>query len=1506
MKSISLSSILFAALMLAGGDAYAEDIDIYAGGSANASSNLLIVMDNSGAWNGNALTSQCPTQFNGSTLLSSGGGVQACGLWKAVDAIQNIPSLLGKLNMGVMLLGAQSTNGGKFKFPAVVAPSALVNMDTTGIGQMKTVLEGLQSSGGSSDTSNGRDFGGSTWEAWAFYAGKTGASGTTYPGLGAATCGKNFVIRIGIADNNAQPGDFNANQVKSALGTAITDAGQDSSLLNYIPWTVNNKFSDPNNYWADEWTRFMKVNNDITTYTITLKDTSASDTQNVAAYQEYMKQVAKVGGGKEFVVDINNMEEFIQALLLIFNEVQAVNSVFASASLPISVNAQGTFLNQIFMGMFRPDAGGRPRWAGNLKQYQFVLDTSDPLRRRLFMADSLGKSAINSAGTGFFSPNAVSFWTSKDINALPDSIDPTGSNLVNPPTTGGFFIFNPLGASAGDEGFDLPDGEVVEKGGVAQRIRLDNLQNNYSTDAGTGTNLRRMYTCTTGCNPGAPGSSLSATPFSPENLSIDNTALGSGAGGTPISSITRNGTTATVTTSLNMSPVPADGSTVTVSGSLNGQFDGQVTVGGPPTATTFTYPVTVIPPVTAVGTGYTATVPAGVPLPITSLTRTDATTVTADVPGHTFAPGQTVSISGANPTEYDGNYSVLSSVLGVSFTYTITPQPTTPGSGGTVFRALPLPTTAAINISSITRATPSGISPFNATVTVVTSANHTYVAGNSVTISGATPAAYNGTHVLTGVGNSGACPNPGQDKRTFCFSIATTPASPATTPGSASSTSAGGTATITNLTRTASTCVGGPPANSNATVTATTNPAHPFNPGDQVTISASSLGANEGLYTGTFTVASVAADKLSFTYTIATSPACEDTTAGMTANALGVDRETLIRWVRGEDNRGDEKSPQPGGQITIRPSVHGDVLHSRPAVVAYPSALDPSVTDKIVVFYGSNDGTFRAVNGNKTGNIGSVAPGGELWSFIPTEFFGKFKRMYLNSPVIKLSSTSTAILPAPEPKPYFFDGSIGTFQDLTSGAVYLFLTARRGGRLIYALDVTDPAVPKFMWKRSNADAGFEELGQTWSQPKVALVKGYVDGGGNQKPVLIFGAGYDPAEDEEPPASVTARSMGRGIFILDALTGNIVWQAKGGGASNECLGSVTQVCELADMIYPIPSDVTLVDRNIADESGFVDRLYVPDLGGNIWRVDLEPAGGSTTAATGNTPDKWQITKFADVGGTGTTKRKIFFPPDIVTTNTFDAIMFATGDREHPTGDHKSMSVLNRFYMLKDTNVGNDSAGWTPIIDDSTPTEFDDDPLTAAGSWAQATDPLPTTGLFNATPTLPTVASSQPTEGIDPTFNATDVSFKGFFITLKNAVATKNADGTTTYGPAIENGEKAVNAPTTTGGFTFFGTNTPITAPDPSVCQPVLGTARGYRIDFLTGESKFVVFDGGGLPPSPVAGTVVIDGQTVPFLIGGGNPDGTNPDDLSPVGGQEPPIPITPVRSRIYWYRDIGNR
>ena len=143
-------------------------------------------------------------------------------------------------------------------------------------------------------------------------------------------------------------------------------------------------------------------------------------------------------------------------------------------------------------------------------------------------------------------------------------------------------------------------------------------------------------------------------------------------------------------------------------------------------------------------------------------------------------------------------------------------------------------------------------------------------------------------------------------------------------------------------------------------------------------------------------------------------------------------------------------------------------------------------------------------------------------------------------------------------------------------------TARRGGRLIYALDVSDPTDPKLMWKIDHTTPGFGELGQTWSQPKVAMVKGHTN------PVLIFGAGYDPNQDKDPVTS--ADTMGRGIFIVDAKDGTLLWQATAGGGSHTCTG---HPCRLSAMTHSIPGDITLIDRN-AD--GFIDRLYAADTGG----------------------------------------------------------------------------------------------------------------------------------------------------------------------------------------------------------------------------------------------------------------------------------------------------------------------
>src|SRR6185369_695740 len=165
------------------------------------------------------------------------------------------------------------------------------------------------------------------------------------------------------------------------------------------------------------------------------------------------------------------------------------------------------------------------------------------------------------------------------------------------------------------------------------------------------------------------------------------------------------------------------------------------------------------------------------------------------------------------------------------------------------------------------------------------------------------------------------------------------------------------------------------------------------------------------------------------------------------------------------------------------------------------------------------------------------------------------------------------------------------------------------------------------------------------------------------------------------------AMGRGIFILDAVTGCIVWQAGPAPSTTLCSGGATST--QAGMTYAMPADITLINRDY-DKLGKIDRLYAADIGGNIWRIDLEPSGG-------NTPSNWQVTKFASLGGSSATKRKILYPPDVVTTKTFDMVLIGTGDREHPLYANASTNIVNRFYGLKDLKTGMDASGSTTIID-----------------------------------------------------------------------------------------------------------------------------------------------------------------------------------------------------------------
>lgn len=1568
MRHLHFAKLILVPLLSMGAQcASADDIDIYTGSTVNgAASNLLIILDNAAAWDANQ-TFTCTGFTVPASNVGKNSGFEQCGLYNAVNAISSSSSLLGNIKLGLMYFPTGPADGGQFVLPSPSpTPSSLLLMNSAGITAMKSAVSALDTS---KDKSNNNQLAESFQEAWAFYQGQKGLSGKVYPGTNAdSACGRNFIVYIALSTTNTKPQDP-GNVGLNAL-TKATGAVQPTLTLPVWPGASGKYQSDP----SDEWAKFMYSGTtadasltypSITTYTVILTDGTNPD------YEQFLIGTANAGGGKYFLVKLGDTSGLAQALLQIFNEVQAVNSVFASPGLPVTSNAQGTYLNQVYLASFRPDADGKPRWLGNLKQYQFGVDTSVAGSPAPFLADAswadidsvtgqatypantTAKSALSSAGTGFISPNAISYWTTRDTTQLPDS-------------TGGFWVNKPGIGS----GYDLADGQYVEKGGVGQQIRQKSLQDTYIGTAPTSD--RKLYTCypAASCTSSAELSTMS---FNAANTELTAAALGisSPVYTAPISSISRTPTTVTVTLSASPSPAISNASTIVISGTSSGQFDGALSAASPTvSASTITYKLPAEKPTAPTG-AYTATGATISQSTVSSLSRTTNSgwfTASATLGNTSFgsgtpvAAGDVISISGS--TGYDGSNYTVTNVTGstVQFKMQDSPSPYDGGANvwvgnnsnsanGTAGTAGSYASSTATGLIRGTNCT-SCVNPLGQVLMVnipagTTNASSIYSVGNTVKISGS--ANYNSATGYKIIGLGAQCKVDVTTSSTGTVTtytgtasvITTSPArtttytvcldlgasfaySPSLTSSGASSGTtasrpgAGVTRTVTGIVRAASTC---PSSNlATATVTAT---AHGFAAASAVTLGRSDQGTNEG-FNGTYTISNVTTN--TFDIKVPTTPACTDNKGSISYQSstnAGVSASTLINWVRGEDNVGDEPSPpdpaSPALPMTVRGSVHGDVLHSRPAVINYGGSTG------VVVFYGANDGVFRAVNGNQPPatntrpsgevastaatytpmgsctvstdcSIGGVPPGGELWGFIPSEFFSKLQRLYFNSPDLLLTNTPSGIVPTPTPKDYFFDGPAATYQTYDASgkatSAYIFLTARRGGRLMYAIDVTDPAKPKFMWKITNATSGFSELGQTWSQPKVAFVKGYLDGSSKPKPVLIFGAGYDGngynadgstylgKDDTDPPK---INQMGRGMYIVDAMDGTLIWRAGLGGSGTDttCKGNP---CLLPAMTHSIAADITTVDPDL---DGYVDRLYATDTGGNIWRVDLE------AGAAPNLPATWQVTQLASLGGTATlpaSTRKFLFPADVVVTNGFAAVLVGSGDREHPLMVQSgAYNTVNRFYMILDRTTGKDASAWSTVIDDSK-TNSADAPTNST--------------LFDA--------STQP-------FNITtsvcigSAPCKGYYVVL-NQNRQSAADGSSTLG------EQVVNAAKTIGGFTFFGTNQPKPA-DAKSCSANLGNARGYKINVLTGSGGFTLFDGGGLPPSPVGGRVAVyvNGvyTTLPFLIGGGGGSSalggrlatalpmecSGPDCKSSLGLQNP-VPTPKLqKKRTYWYRQI---
>ncbi|MFN3712596.1 MAG: pilus assembly protein [Alcanivoracaceae bacterium] len=465
----------------------------------------------------------------------------------------------------------------------------------------------------------------------------------------------------------------------------------------------------------------------------------------------------------------------------------------------------------------------------------------------------------------------------------------------------------------------------------------------------------------------------------------------------------------------------------------------------------------------------------------------------------------------------------------------------------------------------------------------------------------------------------------------------------------------------------------------------------------------------------------------------------------------------------------------------------GDPLHSEPRLVNFgfsgsfeEALLDDSKQDN-TVFVSTNDGMLHAINPNT---------GAELFAFMPGEELARAEQRFQGG---ELDGKD------PQRFTYGLDGGITVWRRAKADGsgkpehVFLYLGQRRGGNAYYAMDVSDRSNPRLMWKIQGGAAPFAKLGQTWSQPTLAQIR--MNGQGI--PVLIFGGGYSPSDHDTIGSVSSGDAVGNAIYIVNAYNGSLIWSASNAGAT------ATNV----DMRWSIPSSVAAVD---IDLNGAIDHIYAADLGGQIFRIDMNP---DATSAANLVTRVTTLAKLGTSSSAGIANHRRFHAAPVVALGERGGevilqVILGSGYRSHPL----NMDTGDYIFSVDDVDVLKGVASA---------------PITRADMLDVTSDLSPDAAMLN--------------------------SRKGWYIVL-------------------DKGEKVLSSAVVSNGIVFVSSYLPESA-FINKCQRVVGSSRLYAMNILDGSPALDLDNSGflnrstdlilpGLPPSP---QLLLDGTGEQVLL-----------------------------------------
>lgn len=419
----------------------------------------------------------------------------------------------------------------------------------------------------------------------------------------------------------------------------------------------------------------------------------------------------------------------------------------------------------------------------------------------------------------------------------------------------------------------------------------------------------------------------------------------------------------------------------------------------------------------------------------------------------------------------------------------------------------------------------------------------------------------------------------------------------------------------------------------------------------------------------------------------------------------------------------------------------GGVLHSLPQLISKNAALktDGSIDNtkrEDYVLYGSLDGALHVVRDTTSS---SDKAGEEVFTFIPKHVLEQQGASFVDPDTVAQNPIFGVDGPWTVFNNYkYSDTEVTALQSLAFGGL------RMGGSMYYGLNLSDLSDPKLIYSvgstyaingstnakgikndivandttNTSQQKAYAKMGLSFAQPSV----GYVMRDGKRVMVNFLAGGYDRCYEDpkfQLGSGITTNTVtgcngktsaqGNGIYMVQVGeekvdskseenpeasnessfdttigNGNLLWwtSSTNNGAGN------SNFTQAVDMNHSVVTEIRTLDRNY---DGLTDQLVFADLGGRVWRVDINSAEDADDFVVE------RVTKILDLSAdgsnaasSGTDALPRIYEKPLVTftrlgegTDIVGLVTVGTGDRSSPVRAQRN--VADRIYTFVDRDI-----------------------------------------------------------------------------------------------------------------------------------------------------------------------------------------------------------------------------